>query len=379
MPTQKQPRINRLRRPARKQKTQQQTTQPIVGDSQVAAKHVLPAAAVATGSLPQVIYKMPLMAEVLDSYPEVTGIRPECELIPEMSGRQFDSLTCSTKKLGRLLEPIRLDTSGKLIVGRGELAACYLTGITPHFETTDVDPLMLTIASLARQHLTRDQLAATAVKFMAYERSLAAERQKRGLKRGTAGPVCLESDTRTGRASKIVARKFGLSRDIVERASKLPGELLEQVACGALRIIAAERILADRKAKNSEVEPPAEIAKKVSKVSPSNEKSVEQGEAEQPAEAKPSNEKVVKQPKADPPAKKVVGTLLHEPKTLFDCDDVTVIQLPDCPEKAIIHGPVNGRWIRRLSKSGKQQTFDSKADAIAYRPTAMKLKLTEKP
>lgn len=378
MPAQKQPRPNRIRQTAGKQKTQQRPAQLIAADNQVATKHVLPAAAVATEPVPPSIYKMPPMADVIDKYQEVTGIRPECGLIPVASDLQFNALVCSTKELGRLLEPIRKDRSGNIIVGRDELAACFLLGIKPRFVITDLDPLKIVIARLAGPHPTRDQLAATAVRLMDFERKRAAERQKNALKRGTDFPVCQDPDTREGRASTIVARKLGLSRYIVERASKLPGDLLEQVARGVLGIRAAEETLTDGKTEKSEVEPPAEIARKESKVSPSNEKNVEQGEAEQPAKAKPTNEKVVKESKVEPPTKKVVGTLPNEPKTLFDCDDVTVIQLPDCLEKVIIHGPVNGRWIRRLSKSGKQQTFDSKADAIAYSPAAKKIRLTEK-
>ena len=379
MTQQTQPRPNRLRQTAAKKRKQQQAAQPIVGDSQVAMKPVLPAAAETTESAPQPMYTMPDMAAVIAKYEEVTGILPECGLIPVASDLQFNALVCSTKELGRLLEPIRLDGSGKLIVGRDELAACHLLGITPRFETTDIDPLKIVIARLAGPHPTRDQLAATAVRLMAFERKRAAKRQKTGLKRGAAFPVCQDPDTREGRASTIVARKLGLSRHLVERASKLPGDLLEQVARGVLKVLAAERILADQKAENNEAEPSAEIADMVSKMPPSSQTCVEQGEAEQPAKEKPSNEEVVKESKADPPTKKVVRTLPNEPKTLFDCDDVTVIQMPDCLEKVIVNGPVNGKWVRRLSKTSRQKTFDSKADAIAYRPTAKKLKLTEKP
>lgn len=375
MPTQTQPRINRLRRPARKQKTQQQPAQLIAADNQVATMPVLPAAAVATESAPQSRYKMPPMAEVLDRYPDVKGIRRECGLIPPMSNLQFDSLVCSTKELGQLLDPIRLDESGNLIVGRDELAACHLLGITPRFEITDLDPLKLVIARLAGPHPTRDQLAATAVRLMAFERKRAAKRQKTGLKRGAAFPVCQDPDTREGRASTIVARKLGLSRYLVERASKLPDDLLEQVARGVLRISAAEETLTDQKTKGSEVEPPTEIADIVSKASPSSETCAKQGEADQSAKTKPTNKKVVKQSNVDTTTKKVVDPTPSAPKTLLDCDDVTVIQMPDSPEKVIIHGPVNGKWIRRLTKTGNQQTFDSKADAIAYRPAAKKLRI----
>jgi len=270
-------------------------------------------------------YPMPSMDDVLKRFTSVTAIRPECDLVPQISPQDFDNVVDAVAK-DKQQEAILVNEGRELIDGRARLAACYVLGVEPVIEQTDVTPMARVLANLARRHLTTGQKALIALKIAEFEAKAAAVRRAASLKRGTKSPVSQNFDEREkvkGRATEIAGKQLGVSRTSIETVKKLSPEAKEDVRLGKKSIHAAKR--ADQEAQ-------AAIAK---------------------AETASSQEEQCS-PVDDP------GRFILQ----FESDTVLVFAWPGQSVQAIVHGPVREKWNVKLSNRSKSYTAETRDDAI---------------
>ena len=181
---------------------------------------------------------------------KISGITPECNGVPMIGPIDFDNLVNSIAKSG-LLDPIRVDSCGKLIDGRSRLMACYVLDkplAEKHINVTDADSSDIADTNYFRRHLSLDQRLMRATDRLIEERLNAAKRKKAGGDKGrqnkanrTLGtePVPSEKNNakRNPKANEIVAKEEGVPRDRLRTASQLreaDPELAKQVKDGVL-------------------------------------------------------------------------------------------------------------------------------------------------
>lgn len=114
------------------------------------------------------------MDEVIDP-----AIHPVCEIFPMMSEVELAELTKDIKDRG-LLEPIWLDSAGKIIDGRNRYRACKKASIEPIYRTWNGGGELLDFVlslNLRRRHLNESQRAIAAAKACEYYKQNAKERQ----------------------------------------------------------------------------------------------------------------------------------------------------------------------------------------------------------
>jgi hypothetical protein len=102
---------------------------------------------------------------------EIGAAHPVADLFPMLTGEEFDELTASIQEQG-LLQPITLDTGGRVLDGRNRLAACARLGVIPDvtiYEGEDPDGYALSV-NLARRNLSKGQqamvIARSGVKYL---------------------------------------------------------------------------------------------------------------------------------------------------------------------------------------------------------------------
>lgn len=85
---------------------------------------------------------------------------PIADLFPMLAEDELTELAADIAERG-LLQPIVLDTEGRILDGRNRVAACELAGVEPQFTTYDGDdPDGYALAvNIARRHLTKGQQA----------------------------------------------------------------------------------------------------------------------------------------------------------------------------------------------------------------------------
>lgn len=97
---------------------------------------------------------------------------PVADLFPMLPDDELKELAADIKERGQL-QPIVLDTDGRILDGRNRHAACEMVGVEPKFETYDGDdPDGYALAvNIARRHLTtgaRAIIAAKAAKMIGH-------------------------------------------------------------------------------------------------------------------------------------------------------------------------------------------------------------------
>lgn len=196
-------------------------------------------------------YKRPSIAKAMRPYADVIkGIHPDCNSVPDIGRRDFDSLVDSIEIHG-LTTPIQIDEQGLLVDGRCRLRACHVLGVSltdDQIQVSEVDSAAIADANFARRHLTRGQKAMRACRLLDEERAKAKERKKAGAAKGRANRgKQLGTDTvpskkkrvRQPRAIDIVAKSTGLSRDAITEADLLrqtDPELAKRVEMGMITI-----------------------------------------------------------------------------------------------------------------------------------------------
>jgi hypothetical protein len=94
---------------------------------------------------------------------------PVASLFPMLPDDELADLAADIKERGQL-QPIVLDSDGRILDGRNRYAACELAGVDPQFETysgDDPDGYALTV-NIARRHLSvgaRHMIAAQAARL----------------------------------------------------------------------------------------------------------------------------------------------------------------------------------------------------------------------
>lgn len=93
------------------------------------------------------------------------AVHPVADLFPMLADDELHELAADIAERGQL-QPIVLDTEGRVLDGRNRLAACKLAGVEPRFETFDgEDPDGYALAvNIARRHLTTGARAVIAAK-----------------------------------------------------------------------------------------------------------------------------------------------------------------------------------------------------------------------
>ena len=91
---------------------------------------------------------------------------PVANIFPLMQGDEYEQLKADIKANG-LLEPIWLDSEGKIIDGRNRYRACVDSGVEPQYKTWQGNDLLSFIISmnLHRRHLSESQRAVVASKL----------------------------------------------------------------------------------------------------------------------------------------------------------------------------------------------------------------------
>jgi len=151
-------------------------------------------------------------------------VHPVADLFPMLADDELQDLAADIKERG-LIQPIVLDTDGRILDGRNRHAACLLAGVAPEFVTYDgSDPNGYALSvNIARRHLTKGQQAMVIVK--------AAEQYK------------LYSQGQLARDAGIPQPRFSQAKIIFEFAS----ELADGVISGAVSLDAACETARDRK------------------------------------------------------------------------------------------------------------------------------------
>jgi len=240
-PKQNQSKTSTTKNQNRRRNEGEQPLKQSVAEKQVVANPAGPSAAKAKPFVNPLQFDVPDMADVLNAFPEIKAIRPECAALPVIDKEDFNRLAHSIQKIG-IQHAVQINDKGELLDGRGRLAVAFLLGIEPPIEKTDQDAVEIAWMNLARRHLTVGQKSVTATDLLVIESDLAAERKLTNLKKGNEIPECdncLTRETETGRASEIAGRKVGVSGKSVERAAKLSPELKEKVRTGELTLNAA--------------------------------------------------------------------------------------------------------------------------------------------
>ncbi len=155
-----------------------------------------------------------------------TNAHPSANIFPLMTGPEFQELCNSIRENGQR-EPIKR-RDGQIIDGRNRFRACQLIGIEPLFETNEMDDQavmeFIIDENLHRRHLDATQRAVVGVKFLEYERGLAAARKLNGQRSGGRGrkkTIGENSAEVSGKATARAAKKVGVDEKYVREAAKL--------------------------------------------------------------------------------------------------------------------------------------------------------------
>jgi hypothetical protein len=138
-----------------------------------------------------------------------------CAVFPPMRTKEFEALKDDIRRNGVRQPVITLD--GQVIDGRHRVRACEELGIacptTPWTGVGEVETLVLSL-NVTRRHLSKSQLAATAVLLLEAEQD---------------GPSARVHSKPDGDRAAAMARTVGCSRRLVFRALELRGPALEDV------------------------------------------------------------------------------------------------------------------------------------------------------
>src|SRR6056297_1140892 len=149
-------------------------------------------------------YSRPSIDEAIKGIQQIKSIHAACKSIPPIGKEDFDRLVDHIGEHG-LLHRVQINAEGQLLDGRSRLMALHVLGtdITDKMiDVTNVDPITIARANLARRNLdegtivsTVDQLAMLAVEYLEAEREQANIRKTEGARRGGKAKATRSADT----------------------------------------------------------------------------------------------------------------------------------------------------------------------------------------
>lgn len=157
---------------------------------------------------------------------------PIADLFPMFTDDELSELAEDIKQRG-LLQPIVLDTDGRVLDGRNRLAACRLANLEPEFTTydgDDPDGFALSV-NIARRNLTKGQQAMVVAKAR-------SEAKK-------------HTDSEAERHVRSEAKRNGLSAARISQASTVlqhAPDLADAVISGAMGLDEAYKVARENKA-----------------------------------------------------------------------------------------------------------------------------------
>lgn len=193
----------------------------------------------------------------MEKVPRRTGeIHPAASIFPLLEGKEFEAMVEDIRANG-LREPPWIHPDGRLLDGRNRLRACEILGLTPPYRvwSGDGSPESFVISqNLHRRHLTKDQVAAIAAKYvLPREREEAAKREKSGKgEDGSGGRGRKKPSSETGggfsddhgEAVEVAARKAKVGKGKVLQAEQLleaDPEAFARVQAGEVKLQDAVR------------------------------------------------------------------------------------------------------------------------------------------
>lgn len=218
------------------------------------------------------INPVPQLKEILEHYPEITGIHPAADLFPMVEGDEFRELCADIDERG-LQQPITVWKDGTLLDGRNRLMACHEVGHEIELKRYEGDdPVQFSLsANLHRRHLNQGQKAMVALRV---EEIFAAEAKKRLSDAGKASapgrpaqkpmavlpqvspPVVERAPLSRDQAAAVVGAS-GRSVQMAKAVSKAAPELAQKVERGAMPLHRAYREVQERALSQP---PPEEIS-----------------------------------------------------------------------------------------------------------------------
>jgi hypothetical protein len=197
-------------------------------------------------------------------------VHPVADLFPMLADDELAELAADIKERGQL-QPIVLDTDGRIIDGRNRLAACELAGVEPEFSTYDGDdPGGYALAvNIARRHLTKGQQAMVAARaLLVSNSSQSSVANSVRVSQGRIGQAVTVRDHAPDLADAVIAGAMGLDEAYrIARENKTKGdsaeaqlaqlraddpELADKVVEGELTLAGARAELAERERKRAE-------------------------------------------------------------------------------------------------------------------------------
>jgi protein gp37/uncharacterized protein GlcG (DUF336 family) len=212
------------------------------------------------------------LEDILEHYPEVTGIHPACLAVPPIGDEDRTALEDSIRN-GGLSHAIILTEDGQLIDGRNRLIACYKADVEPRFRKVATDPWQVAEdENIARRHLSTGQRAMFAVAKLDHEKAMAKQRQGQRTDLRKLEQI-VEVDTPESavkqhlgniaqkseviRSRDKVAARVGVSGRSVDKAAKVAEEapeLIDQVKSGEVSLERAHKE-ASKRQKERESQP----------------------------------------------------------------------------------------------------------------------------
>lgn len=171
---------------------------------------------------------------------------PIADLFPMLAEDELRELAADIKQRGQL-QPIVLDSEGRILDGRNRHAACELAGVEPQFTTyegDDPDGYALSV-NINRRHLTKGQQAMVAAKARSVsERPIRSIAEHTGLSTGRISQAATVLEFAPDCVDAVIAGAEGL--DTAYKVAKERKEKAEGVEAQLARLRAEDPELADK-------------------------------------------------------------------------------------------------------------------------------------
>lgn len=170
------------------------------------------------------------------------AVHPVADLFPMLGEEELGDLAADIAERG-LLQPIVLDTDGRVLDGRNRLAACERAGVEPEFTTYDGDdPDGYALAvNIARRHLTKGQQAMVAAQARSVsERPIRALAEAAKLSTGRVSQAATVLDYAPDLAAGVVAGTTPLDKAYVVARERKQAKDSDAARMDALRAGASD-------------------------------------------------------------------------------------------------------------------------------------------
>lgn len=203
--------------------------------------------------------------EVVQYYPEISGIHAACLAVPEIGQEDQLALEKDIAERG-LLDDIVLTNEGELLDGRNRLIACWKASVEPRFIKTSADPFEFAYAkNIARRHLENVHKCAFGDAWRDYEKAKAKERQGTRTDLELSGNVSTKSEPTKSRDA--IGARVGVSGRTYEKYEQAkehaPAPIVEKMLRAEISIDAAYQAAREVK-QQKESQPVEKPQKKVS-------------------------------------------------------------------------------------------------------------------